>query len=126
MKQTIIMIICIIILVVGGIVEVKYLEKSSLYITSDMEYIQNAVQNKNFISASEQMDKSYDTWTKTKNFWNIFIIHEEIDDIEEAMIELKEYIKYENEEECIVAISKIKEFLKHTVQRQELKIDNVL
>ena len=32
----------------------------------------------------------------------------------------------ENEEECIVAISKIKEFLKHTVQRQELKIDNVL
>ena len=71
MKQTIIMIICIIILVVGGSVEVKYLEKSSLYITSDMEYIQNAVQNKNFISASEQMDKSYDTWTKTKNFWNI-------------------------------------------------------
>ena len=126
MKQTIIMIICIIILVVGGSVEVKYLEKSSLYITSDMEYIQNAVQNKNFISASEQMDKSYDTWTKTKNFWNIFIIHEEIDDIEEAMIELKEYIKYENEEECIVAISIIKEFLKHTVQRQELKIDNVL
>ena len=45
MKQTIIMIICIIILVVGGSVEVKYLEKSSLYITSDMEYIQNAVQN---------------------------------------------------------------------------------
>lgn len=126
MKQTLIMVICIVILVVGGIIEVKYLEKSSLYITSDMEYIQNAIENDNYALASQQMEKSYDTWTKTKNIWNVFIVHDEIDDIEEAMIELKEYINFENKEESIVAISKIKEFLNHTVQRQEVKLDNIL
>ena len=56
----------------------------------------------------------------------MFIIHEEIDDIDDAMIELKEYINYENKEECIVAIEKVKRNLEHTVKRQELKIDNVL
>lgn len=126
MKQTIIMIVCVIILVIGGIFQIKYLEKSSVYIISDMEYIQNAIQNKNFDIASEQIDKTYDTWTKTKNIWNMFIVHDEIDDIDEAMIELREYIKTQNEEESMVAVTKIKEFLKHTVQRQEVRIDNIL
>lgn len=126
MKQTIIMVVCIFILVVGGVVEVKYLQKSSRYIMTDMDYIQNAIENDNFEFAKEQIEKSYDTWSKIKNIWNMFIVHDEIDDIEQSMIELREYIKFENTEECIVSISKVKEFLDHTVKRQEVRVDNIL
>lgn len=126
MKQTIIMIVCIFILVVGGVAEVKYLQKSSRYIMTDMDYIQNAIENDNFEFAKEQIEKSYDTWSKIKNIWNMFIVHDEIDDIEQSMIELREYIKFENTEECIVSISKVKEFLDHTVKRQEVRVDNIL
>lgn len=126
MKQFSIMIICIIVLVTGGIFEIKYLEKSSIYLSTDMDYIKSAINSDNFLLAKEQIDKSWQTWESLKNTWNMFIIHEEIDDIEEAMIELKEYINYENKEECIVAIEKVKRNLEHTVKRQELKIDNVL
>lgn len=126
MKQTIIMIVCIFILVVGGVAEVKYLQKSSRYIMTDMDYIQNAIENDNFDFAKEQIEKSYDTWSKIKNIWNMFIVHDEIDDIEQSMIELREYIKFENTEECIVSISKVKEFLDHTVKRQEVRVDNIL
>ncbi len=126
MKQTIIMIVCIFILVVGGVAEVKYLQKSSRYIMTDMDYIQNAIENDNFELAKEQIEKSYDTWSKIKNIWNMFIVHDEIDDIEQSMIELREYIKFENTEECIVSISKVKEFLDHTVKRQEVRMDNIL
>lgn len=126
MKQTIIMVVCIFILVVGGVAEVKYLQKSSRYIMTDMDYIQNAIENNNFEFAKEQIEKSYDTWSKIKNIWNMFIVHDEIDDIEQSMIELREYIKFENTEECIVSISKVKEFLDHTVKRQEVRVDNIL
>ncbi len=126
MKQTIIMVVCIFILVVGGVAEVKYLQKSSRYIMTDMDYIQNAIENDNFEFAKEQIEKSYDTWSKIKNIWNMFIVHDEIDDIEQSMIELREYIKFENTEECIVSISKVKEFLDHTVKRQEVRVDNIL
>lgn len=126
MKQTIIMVVCIFILVVGGVAEVKYLQKSSRYIMTDMDYIQNAIENDNFQFAKEQIEKSYDTWSKIKNIWNMFIVHDEIDDIEQSMIELREYIKFENTEECIVSISKVKEFLDHTVKRQEVRVDNIL
>lgn len=126
MKQTIIMIVCIFILVVGGVAEVKYLQKSSRYIMTDMDYIQNAIENDNFELAKEQIEKSYNTWSKIKNIWNMFIVHDEIDDIEQSIIELREYIKFENTEECIVSIAKVKEFLDHTVKRQEVRMDNIL
>jgi hypothetical protein len=126
MKQKVIIIICIIVLIVGGVSEIKYLQKSSTYLSSDMDYIKNAIDNDNYALAKEQVEKSYEMWDKSKNMWNIFIIHDEIDNIEEAIIELKEYISFENKEECIVAIEKIKKYLDHTVNRQELKIDNVL
>ena len=126
MKQFSIMIICIIVLVTGGIFEIKYLEKSSIYLSTDMDYIKSAINSDNFLLAKEQIDKSWQTWESLKNTWNMFIIHEEIDDIDDAMIELKEYINYENKEECIIAIEKVKRNLEHTVKRQELKIDNVL
>lgn len=126
MKQFSIMIICVIVLVTGGIFEIKYLEKSSIYLSTDMDYIKSAINSDNFLLAKEQIDKSWQTWESLKNTWNMFIIHEEIDDIDDAMIELKEYINYENKEECIVAIEKVKRNLEHTVKRQELKIDNVL
>lgn len=126
MKQTIIMIICVIILIGGGIAEIKYLEKTSVFLSSDMDYIKNAIENDNYELANKQMEKSFKSWTDTKTLWNMFIIHEEIDDIEEALIELKEYLKFENKEECIVAIEKVKKDLEHSVKRQKVLLDNIL
>ena len=48
MKQVGVMIICIIIVVVSGICEIKYLNKSSIYLMSDIEYIKNAINNNNY------------------------------------------------------------------------------
>lgn len=126
MKQVGVMIICIIIVVVSGICEIKYLNKSSIYLMSDIEYIKNAINNNNYDLASEQSKTTYDSWCNIKKIWNIFINHEEIDDIENSMIDLKEYIEFENKEECLVAIEKIKSELDHTIKRQQLRIDNIL
>lgn len=126
MKQVVIMIICILILLCGGIGEIKFLDKSSVYILSEIDYIENAINNSNYDEANKQIEITFNNWTKIKNLWNIFIIHEEIDDIDEAIIELREYIKYENEEECFVAIEKVKRDLEHTVKRQKVLLDNIL
>ena len=126
MKQVGVMIICIIIVVVSGICEIKYLNKSSIYLMSDIEYIKNAINNNNYDLASEKSKATYDWGGNIKKILNIFINHEEIDDIENSMIDLKEYIEFENKEECLVAIEKIKSELDHTIKRQQLRIDNIL
>lgn len=126
MKQAIIMIICIAIVVIGGIYEIKYLNKSSQFLRADIEYIQNAINNNNYEIAKTQINSTYASWKNVKKIWNIFVSHEELDDIDDAMIELKEHLDYENEEECLVAIEKIKNGLEHTVKRQEVRLDNIL
>ena len=126
MKQIITMIICIAIILVGGICECKYFEKSSIYLSSDMDYIENAIENENYELANKQIEQTYNSWENTKTIWNIFISNEEIDYIDNAMAELKKYSEYEEQEESLVAVEKIKSNLQHTVKRQKLRIDNIL
>ncbi|MBO5477664.1 MAG: DUF4363 family protein [Clostridia bacterium] len=126
MKQTITMIICAAIIVVGGVCEIKYFDKSSIYLRADMDYIQNAIENENYELANKQIEQTYNSWENTKNIWNIFITNDEIDNIDDAMAELKKYSQYEEQEESLVAVEKIKTNLEHAVQRQKLRIDNVL
>jgi len=126
MKQIITMIICIAIIVVGGIYEYKYFEKSSIFLSSDMDYIENAIKNENYELANKQIEQTYNSWENTKTIWNIFISNEEIDYIDNAMAELKKYSEYEEQEESLVAVEKIKSNLQHTVKRQKLRIDNIL
>ncbi|MBQ8379365.1 MAG: DUF4363 family protein [Clostridia bacterium] len=126
MKQIITMIICIAIIVVGGICEYKYFEKSSIFLSLDMDYIENAIKNENYELANKQIEQTYNSWENTKNIWNIFISNEEIDYIDNAMAELKKYSEYEEQEESLVAVEKIKNNLQHTVMRQKLRMDNIL
>ena len=126
MKQIITMIICIAIIVVGGICEYKYFEKSSIFLSSDMDYIENAIENENYELANKQIEQTYNSWENTKTIWNIFISNEEIDNIDDAMAELKKYSEYEEQEESLVAVEKIKSNLQHAVKRQKLRIDNIL
>lgn len=72
MKQVGVMIICIIIVVVSGICEIKYLNKSSIYLMSDIEYIKNAINNNNYDLASEQSKATYDSWGNIKNMEYIY------------------------------------------------------
>lgn len=126
MRQVVIMIICVVIIIAGGIGEIKYLNKTAIYFNSDIEYIKNAIANNNFEAAANQADITYNSWQNIKNVWGIFINHEEIDDISEAIIELKENLKANEEKESILAIEKLKNDIEHTVKRQELRIDNIL
>ncbi len=126
MKQIITMMSCIAIIVIGGIFEIKYLEKSSLFLKSDIEYIQNAVQNKNFEIANSQFETTYKSWQNIKSIWGIFINHEEIANIDEQIVTLKETLKQENEEESLLYAELIKKDIEYTIERQELRAENIL
>lgn len=126
MKQYITLICAIAIILFGGFGEIKYLEESSKRFLSEFSYIEDNILSNNYKEAKKQFKSSYDSWEDVKNTWNIFVNHEEIDDIDQAILDLKGSIKYEEEEECVAALEKIKSNIEHTVRRQQLHIDNIL
>ena len=70
-KQIAILIISLFLLIFGGIWEIKYLERTSRYLASEVEYTKNAIENNNFELADKQMESMQNTWGDMNIVWNI-------------------------------------------------------
>ena len=126
MKQVIISVVCIAILVIGGIAEIKYLNKSASYLSYDIEYIKNAIINDNYDFAKEQLNNTKNNWEAQKKIWHIFVNNEEIENIDESIVELEEYLNNQMKEESLVEVSKLISLVKYSAKMQELSIETII
>ncbi len=125
MRQYIILFIAIVIIVFGGIFEIKYLEKSVTFFSSEIDYIQNAIENENYSLASEQLQNTTNSWNIKKKIWDIFVNNEDINEIEESLAELKANINFKEKEESGAIVGRLKAKISLILQRQEIKIENI-
>lgn len=126
MKQVVISIICIAVLVIGGIAEIKYLNKSASYLSSDVEYIKNAINNNNYDFAKEQLNNTRNSWETQKTIWHIFVNNEEIEEIDETIIELEEYLNNQMKEESLVSVAKLISLIRYSASMQKVSVETVI
>ena len=126
MKQVWILVVSVCILLSAGFLEIKYLNNTSKYLMSDLDYIENAVRNNNYEYAKTQFSNTFESWNKLKDIWHVFITSDEIDEINSNLIELRHYLDYEEEKDSLIAIEQIKSSITHSITRQNLRLDNVL
>lgn len=126
MKQVVISIICIAVLVIGGITEIKYLNKSASYLSSDIEYIKNAINNNNYDFAKEQLNNTRNSWETQKTIWHIFVNNEEIEEIDETIIELEEYLNNQMKEESLVSVAKLVSLIRYSASMQKVSLETVI
>lgn len=125
MKQTIMLVIVTAMIIVGGIWENNYLNTSSQYFLSDINYSKNAVNNNDFELAKKHFKETEDTWNSMQGVWNILLDHSEIDKIEEAMDKYKTYIEYENGEQAMVYANVLDNNLRHIVETEKINVYNI-
>lgn len=126
MKQWITLVICLSFLLIVGIWQVNYLEKTSLYTLSDIEYVKNTAINGRFDLSKEGAENIEKTWNEVKTVWHIFVDSSEVDKVEEHITLLKSYIDEENKEEVIVNANELNRVLNYIVKKQQVKIGNIL
>jgi len=125
MRNFIILLVSIFILLIAGIWQINYIEETSIFAISDVEYAVNFVQNDNFDGANANIIELENTWKNMKQIWSIFINHTEIDDIEIALLNFKAYTKAHNKEEAIVYSEQLKQNIFHISEKQKIRIENV-
>jgi hypothetical protein len=125
MKNFIILILAIGILISAGIWQIKYLEETSIFAISDVEYAVNLVKNNNFAAANKHIIELNNTWNGMKGIWTIFINHNELDDIEIALLNFKTYTELNNKEQSLIYSEQLKQNLKHVSEKQKIRIENV-
>ncbi len=125
MKNLIILIFTLVVLISAGIWQINYIEESSIYAIADVAYITNLINNNKFTEANKHVVELEKTWKEMSNIWNIFIIHDEIDDIQEILINFKMYTKLENKEKALVYSEQLIQNFNHITKKQKIRIENV-
>ncbi|MDD4387507.1 MAG: DUF4363 family protein [Clostridia bacterium] len=125
MKNAIMLVVALAILIISGIWQIRYIEESSIYAISDTQYVVNLINNDDFVGAKKHINELKNTWEEMRDIWNIFIIHDEIDEIEEIMVNFEMYTKLENKEEALVYSERLKRSFTHVSKKQKIKIENV-
>lgn len=126
MRNTLILSVALIVLILCGYWQIKYIEESSIYAISDVQYVTNLIQNNDYVRANKHIEELKKTWRDMSSIWNIFIIHDEIDEIEEIMVNFEMYTKLENKEEALVYSKRLERSLEHISKKQKIKLENVL
>ena len=125
LKQILILIISSAILIFSGIWEIKYMENSSKYILSDIEYSKNALNNNNFEIAKNHIEKLEETWNNIKKTWNIFALQEEIDEVDNVIATYKIHTQYNNIEESMADCNLLNRLIKDIVKKHKISYENI-
>jgi hypothetical protein len=125
-KQFIILVFAILVIIFSGIWETRYLDQTSKYAISDIQYARNAVLNNDYNLAKEHMKEIENTWSNMKVLWKIFTTHDEINEIEEKLISYKISIEQKNKEDVIIYSEKLYNVFRSIVENHRLLIENVL
>jgi hypothetical protein len=125
-KRLIILSVSILIIISAGLSEINYLDKTSRYVLSDLEYSKNLIENNNFESAKSGVDSLEETWGDIKTVWAIFVDHDEIGYIEERITAYKANIEQGKKEESLIASEELKRMFNHVVNKQRVRVENII
>lgn len=125
-KQILTLIIALGVLIFSGIWEINYLENSSKYLMGDIDNTINYINQEKFNMAKVANKNVISTWKNMKFVWNIFVNHERVDDLEEALVDIESYIEFENKEESISSANKSKRIINQIVEKQKFTPEHIL
>ncbi|MCX8074592.1 MAG: DUF4363 family protein [Clostridia bacterium] len=125
MKQLVILLVSLSLIVFAGIWEGKYLDMTSQYVLSDINYSKNAIDNNNFDLAKSHIKDTQTTWNEIKEVWIMVVEHNEIDKIEDALVKYEGYIENKDKTEALVYAKKLEQIFRHISEKQKISIGNV-
>lgn len=124
-KQILIFIVSVALLIFGGIWELKYLTNTSRYLITDIDYVKYEVEKNDFDGAKEQIGELRNTWHDVSDVWNIFVNHDRIDDLEEAIETLNADIELKDKESAIKSSMILKAIVSQIVDKQRFSFEHV-
>ena len=73
----------------------------------------------------EEMKQMEDNWEKTSEIWSVIVMHQEIDNIEQALIKSKAMINDGNIEDAIPELETAIFYVEHVNAREKLQFKNI-
>lgn len=105
MKDVLIIILILFLIITGDVLVQCHLEKTSINMASKLEDLKeklvNSEDNMENKEIQESLEKVEREWENVNKTWSIIVIHEELDNIEEALVKAKSSINEGEREDRI-------------------------
>ena len=129
MKDAIIIISIIALIFGGDFLITRHLEKTTNELVKDLENLKEktviAKESENREEIKKSMNEVEQQWKKISKIWSTVIMHQEIDNIQQALVRAKTDIGEGNIEDAIPEIETAIFFAEHINEREQLKLKNI-
>lgn len=127
MKETIIIIVILIIILCGAIYTQKFLNKTSDLLVSKLEELKNGIEKNNMTTQEMEgkSDEIYGEWEDINPKWSVIVLHDEIDLIETSLIRMKSKIKTGNFDESMEDLDTSIFLVKHIKEKERTSLKNI-
>lgn len=102
------------------------IEEICAYNMVQMENLANDIENRDFDSAKEKLEKIKEQWRKDEKFLDAVTTHEDTDTVNVLFTEIGSNIKQEDFKSAQTVADKLKLQFEHIYKRSEIKISNIL
>lgn len=129
MRDTIIIIAIIAIILTGDIFTQRYLDNSAEELGKKLENLKQdtitAKETENRDKIKKEIQEIKEKWDETKEGWSIIAIHQELDNIEQALTKTKANIDNGELEDAIQEIETTIFFVEHVKEREKVSLRNI-
>ena len=103
-----------------------YLKTTANQVLDVFPQMESAVLAGDWQKSIQDYNEAKITWDRHKNFWQCFLMHQEIDDIEAMFSRLKGYLETNSITESLSSIYELQYNINHVPDTERLSLYNVL
>jgi len=125
MKSVYISIVLFVIMLLSLFYSISYLNKTCNNLIKIDTNISKSINNEAWISADKFSIEFNKKWSKTSNEMSIFVDHKEMDNINNELCKLTQFIKCRNRDESLACVYTIDFFINHIKKMEKVTFQNI-
>ena len=129
MKEILISIVVVILIISIGAIVQNYLENSSDTLVKELESLKQGLKEERYMANTEQMQKQIEKvieeWKNIEKTWSMIVVHQELDNIEIALLSVKSTMENNQIGEALKDLDKSIFLVGHIKEKEAFKIKNI-
>jgi hypothetical protein len=115
----------VVMIITGGILSQRYLDRSADELASQLERVQQAVEQKDWMTSEGGFTLLEEHWNRVHSNWELFTDHLELDNLELSLIRLQKFIETRDEVNARVEAGEAMDMIRHIPERERLTWRNI-
>lgn len=104
----------------------SYLGRTSIQLEKHIDSLEKGINAEDWETVDKNLESTINEWQHSKKTWAILIDHLEIDNIDETLSRMKEFIKTKEVPSALAEASALKLYFRHIPAKETMSIENIL